>query len=712
MVAAGATSVLEAGEGKGPGRVEVAQFATWPDEVAWICDEIVRAHDALAWRDIAVLARTNADLVALHTALTERDVPAEILGLGGLLGLPEIADLVATLRVLADPTANAALIRLLQGPRWAIGPADLVVLGRRAKALLRDGATASTADPDVDEGAMARALARQDHSQVASLLEAVVDPGAAPLSPAARERLGRFARELGGLRRHLGEPLPDLVRRVIATMGLEVEVEATVEGHRRARTTQLSAFLDAVARYVGEDPRASLSGLLAWLDDEQAHDVGLERAAPSGDDAVTLLTVHRAKGLEWELVFLPGLTAGTFPTRRSGDNWVKTAAVLPAPLRGDAAQISQLGDVSAKGFARYAEELQAEARRGEDRLAYVAVTRARERLIASAHWWRPGAKTVREPSDYLTAIRAHADAVLVDVSQPGEGAVNPLLEARLPAMWPTPLDEEGASRRRESASLVRQAQARLGDVGPAVLARPGDADLAATVAGWDAAIDHLLAEARHHRRRVHDVPLPPSLTASQMMALQRNPQRFAAELLRPMPRAPQPAAAFGTRFHAWVEQRFGQLTLPEVDDALLVEEPAADDEADFRELCATFERGRFGDRAPVAIEQPFTLLLGRDGRAHPVRGRIDAVYADGDGWLVVDWKTSRQETADPLQLALYRVAWAELQGVEISRVRAGFHWVRTDRFTEHTELPGRAELEAMFASLTAAPGEPERAATA
>jgi hypothetical protein len=64
----------------------------------------------------------------------------EVVGLGGLLHLPEVADIVATLEVLDDPTANAALLRLLTGPRWRIGPRDLVLLGRRAQQLVRPAA--------------------------------------------------------------------------------------------------------------------------------------------------------------------------------------------------------------------------------------------------------------------------------------------------------------------------------------------------------------------------------------------------------------------------------------------------------------------------------------------------------------------------------------------------------------------------------------------
>ena len=80
-----------------------------------------------------------------------------------------------------------------------------------------------------------------------------------------------------------------------------------------------------------------------------------------------------------------------------------------------------------------------------------------------------------------------------------------------------------------------------------------------------------------------------------------------------------------------------------------------------------------------------------------VRGRIDAVYDEpDDGFLLVDWKTNRQEDADPLQLALYRLAWAELRGTPLEKVRAAFHYVRSGTTVEPDDLPDRAELESML----------------
>jgi DNA helicase-2/ATP-dependent DNA helicase PcrA len=220
---------------------------------------------------------------------------------------------------------------------------------------------------------------------------------------------------------------------------------------------------------------------------------------------------------------------------------------------------------------------------------------------------------------------------------------------------------------------------------------------AARVAEWDVELDRLLAEARRDRASLTRVRLPASLSATAMSRLRDDPEAFARDLARPLPRRPSPAARFGTRFHAWVEARFGQQDLFDPEDLPGQGDAGIDGESDLAALVAAFEAGPFADRAPHAVEAPFALVLA----GQVVRGRIDAVYAeadeDGDGWLVVDWKTGREDRADPLQLALYRLAWAELTGCDPARVRAAFCFVRTGEVVEPADLPDRAALEALLA---------------
>ncbi|MDN5572250.1 MAG: ATP-dependent helicase, partial [Propionibacteriaceae bacterium] len=348
---------LVAPEGTPSGDITVASFDTWPNEVDWVVDRIAASHDAAVvrrWSDVAVLARRNAHIRPLYAALAARDIPVEIVGLDGLLQVPEVADVVATLRVLADATANPDLIRLLTGPRWAIGPADLGVLGRRARDLAggdRPGDDATAAQEIaaiIDETTSARSP---------SLIEALADLGEGPYSTEGRRRLTAAASELAVLRARADSPVTDLVRRVIATLGLEVE--CGLRGPDGLR--QLDAFVAQVAGYADIDGDGSLVGLLGWLRAEEERGVGLEQAVPTADNSVKLLTIHRAKGLEWELVFLPALADKVFPSDRVQGNWLKSAAVLPADLRGDADHIAQLGEVSDAAAKDYAEALKTEA---------------------------------------------------------------------------------------------------------------------------------------------------------------------------------------------------------------------------------------------------------------------------------------------------------------------------------------------------------------
>jgi DNA helicase-2/ATP-dependent DNA helicase PcrA len=191
--------------------------------------------------------------------------------------------------------------------------------------------------------------------------------------------------------------------------------------------------------------------------------------------------------------------------------------------------------------------------------------------------------------------------------------------------------------------------------------------------------------------------MPSALSATALLRLQDDADAFARELARPMPRPPSRAARFGTLFHAWIEDRFKQQPLLDPDDLPGRADLDIADESDLDAVIAAFEAGPFAERVPHAVEAPFALVLG----GQVVRGRIDAIYDDsadhGEGaFLLVDWKTNRQEDADPLQLALYRLAWAELRGVPLEKVRAVFHYVRTGKTVEPEELPDRQALEAML----------------
>jgi DNA helicase-2/ATP-dependent DNA helicase PcrA len=223
-------------------------------------------------------------------------------------------------------------------------------------------------------------------------------------------------------------------------------------------------------------------------------------------------------------------------------------------------------------------------------------------------------------------------------------------------------------------------------------------ELRATITSWDADIEALLGELERAHQVRFEIPMPRTLSATRLVSLAADPDAFAEDLFRPMPRPPAPQARRGTEFHAWVERRFGQQALFDEDELdLLAEDEEIDGHEDLAELKAAFLRTPYANREPYRVEAPFQLLLG----GQIVRGRIDAVYREPDGsYEVVDWKTNRAATADPLQLAIYRLAWAELAEVPIDQVRAAFLYVRTGEIQRPDDLPDRPALVRLLASRT------------
>ncbi|MFD5341653.1 UvrD-helicase domain-containing protein [Streptomyces hawaiiensis] len=784
------------------GMVRCALLRTHAEEIDWAADSVAHlVRTGTAPGEIAVLCRTATDFAEIQGALVARDIPVEVVGLSGLLHLPEIADLVAVCEVLQDPGANASLVRLLTGPRWRIGPRDLALLGRRARLLV---AHTRVADDDDQDRRLAEAVEGVDPSEVISLADALDtfletpldgrgDDDGLPFSPDARVRFARLATELRELRRSLADPLMDVLHRVLAVTGLEVELSASPHALAARRRETLSNFLDVAASFAAGDNEATLLAFLGFLRTAAQYEKGLDNALPGGENTVKVLTAHKSKGLEWDVVVVPGLVTGTFPSGQGREKWTSQGKVLPHELRGDADTLPDVASWDAKGLKAFHEAMKDHQHTEELRLGYVTFTRPRSLLLGSGHWWGPTQKKRRGPSAFLQALHEHCEAGYGEIEawadEPADDEENPALhQATADQVWPLPLDEAALARRRAAAETVL---AHLQDLAshdhghPAAAHDPGalddpewppppeddeplyeeppydepdpfeeavfeedpfqdasredpaDGDArptvphqaappeppaarprprapehpgprgrehprltpeeARTLASWDRDLDALTGELLRARDSVTDVPLPVSLSASQLLRLAADPDGFAQELARPMPRPPQPAARRGTRFHAWVEARFEALTLPMLEpEELPGSEAEIADERDLEALKDAFERTEYAHRTPHRVEAPFQLAIA--GRI--VRGRIDAVYKEGDGedatYEIVDWKTNRSRTADPLQLAVYRLAWAEQQGVPPESVTAAFLYVRSGEVVRPEELLDRAALERLL----------------
>ena len=695
--------LVSAPDRSGRGTVACALLDTVLDEAEWVAAQVAAllasepgcAPDGQPWTpgpdrrtsgvrpsDIAVLCRKRSQFVPLRHAIEARGIPVEVVGLGGLLVVPEVQDVVATLRVLHDAGASDALARLLTGPRWRIGPRDLVALGRRARALARgEGDRPATpagppGHPDQDAAdALAEAITDLT-AETGSLVEALDDLG----EPGAYSRVGyarmhALAGELRRLRAHIGRPLADLTAEAERVLGLDIEVAARPGVDPVAARADLDAFTDVADAFTGEGvtgAEPTLGAFLAYLAAAQQEEFGLETGRVGESDSVKLLTVHAAKGLQWPAVFVPGLAMGersqVFPARpRVSTRWTENPRLIPFGLRGDAGDLPELLGLDASSLDSFSEACVARDLAEERRLMYVAATRAAFWLGCSGYWWGEGGTSRLGPSPFLDEVRRSGVAqVSAWAPAPEPDAENPLLATVDAADWPATPAGRRYEAVREAAALVEAAAASSSAPAPEELdaLSPADRDL---VAAWDRDAGLLLAERAQRRGDgATQVALPARLSVSSLVSLARDPAELARQVRRPMPRPPARQARRGTAFHQWLEQRYGQQML--IDDSdLFGPDPSTDDETPaegIAELRSRFEHGEWADRWPQAVEVPFETLVGD----RPIRGRIDAVFADapGGGYDVVDWKTGQpprseaERYAVSVQLAAYRLAWAAL----------------------------------------------------
>jgi DNA helicase-2/ATP-dependent DNA helicase PcrA len=607
----------------------------------------------------AVLMRKRSSMGLVVDVLQQAGIEVEVVGLGGLLELPEIVDLVSALCVIQRADSGAQLIRLLAGPRWRIGVKDidrLFVVGRKLSGPRQEG------------------IFSQDLSLVEAL-EATLSPGLDLFDVFSADCLNRL-REAATLFRNLRSatalPLADYVRVVAEELWLDIELRANPK--LKNPLAQLASFYEIVAGFSTNSAAFSLGTVLNWLDYAAKRErFEIPRSNP-GKGVVQVLTVHAAKGLEWDYVAIPNLVEDDFPARsRNSTGWLASAE-LPFPLRGDSASLPVFdynGPKIQSEIKKSADAFKADNRehqlREEYRLIYVAITRAKKELLLTGSYWKPGNLQPRKPSRFLEQIAAEE----FEFSEL-ESEVNPLDLAPKTKSWPLePVGEKQALVLAESANQVRQASSKL--------SRINKEDLSGSLIHEE--IDLLLKEQDDRIANLSVVLLPVRIPASRFKEFIKDVSGLAAKYQRPVPTKPYLATRTGTLFHSWVED----FLLSEIDQL---------DSISVIELSEIFKNSRFAALEPVDVEIEINLTEG----VNTFVCKLDAVFKSGERYEIVDWKTGAvpktQEEIDlmSLQLALYRLAYSRLRAIPIEQIDVCFYFVSDNTELRPKTVPSGEEL--------------------
>jgi DNA helicase-2/ATP-dependent DNA helicase PcrA len=356
-----------------------------------------RADEAIEhWerRDVAVMYRTNAQSRAIEEAFLRYNIRYQLVGGTRFYQRREVKDALAYLRILRNDSDQVSFERILNVPARGIGEKSLEELRIAAAAIVPDGEVVATYWGAIYSAAEGR-------------IEA--------LGSRARTALGGFATLVARLRTRIGVlPLPELLDAVLEESGYRAMLaDGSEDGDER--WTNLLELRSVTTRYDDLAPDDALDRFL-----EETALVADQDSYEAGADAVTLITLHAAKGLEFPVVFIAGMEEGVFPHSRSLD---------------DAKQLEE-----------------------ERRLAYVGITRAKRRLFLShaarRATWGSGGLSV--PSRFLFEIPAalmtgprlgHADDFDDDVGQVDPDLV---FGRRLGSRFGTPIRPGGGTWRAGS----------------------------------------------------------------------------------------------------------------------------------------------------------------------------------------------------------------------------------------------------------------------
>jgi DNA helicase-2/ATP-dependent DNA helicase PcrA len=487
--------------------------------------------------------------------------------------------------------------------------------------------------------------------------------------------------------------LPEFVRVVEQELLLDIELAANPS--RVAPMANLNAFANVVSNY-SANHNATLGGFLEWLDYAAAKENFDTPSISAAPGVVQVISVHSAKGLEWDVVAVPMLVSGTFPSTTGGNTGWLAMGELPYPLRGDSASLPQLPLESATKQTEVDDLVDvfkrndvAEYRlREERRLVYVAVTRTKGALLVSGAAWKPGVANPAKPSVFLEEMNRFLG--LGDLADFSEETENPDDKSELVEIWPLePLGPKHRPKVERAAEATREA-----------IAAPSPSAI-------DAEIDLLLADQDENIRRANQARLPVRIPASKFKDFLLDTDTVAEDYRRPMPREPFAATMAGTLFHAWVESRFGVFSVSDEIDQLPESEEPVNEALDINELKAIFEQSRFASMTPVDVECEIQVTV----RENTFICKIDAVFKTETGYEIVDWKTGVSPKTDKeiaekaLQLALYRMAYAKFHNIDPDQIEVCLYYVNEDIEIKPEAVKSSEELLAMWSAVLESVGD-------
>ena len=679
------------------GEVELDFLPTLPQEVNrvadWFAADLNAAKAAGKTQPTAaLLLRKRAAMSDFVAALQNRGISVEVLGLGGLLQMPEVIDVVSALKVVNSPSAGTALIRLLTGARWQIGPRDIAALNAFADALGRskkgerdqDGYGSDYEASIVD----ALDLLLSDHREWRHAI-----------SDAGLERMKDAATLFRNLRAKQGLPLQELVRVIEQELWLDIELRANPS--RVNPMQHLNAFASIVGNY-DSNSNSGLAAFLEWLE----YAATLERfdVAPANAQAgvVQVMTIHASKGLEWDMVAIGDCSMSVSGLAKLGDDydptiapsglqrsrvgmqgtrgWLK-AGSLPYPLRGDAKSLPVFAlsnckshdEVHKVAVPMFKDDIFEMREREERRLMYVALTRPQQKLLVTGSSFAAAGKGKKLPDYYLEELIHSRDS---RVRMPKNYAEvfwlseNPLDAEPAAAVWP--LDPIGSQHRgtfernKDEVANWQDSPSALGDALQREIA--------------------LLLDEREARVRVAtEVELPVRIQASRFKDFVTKTDDMAERFRRPVPEKPYKSTMQGTLFHNWVESRYGFVANAEEVDAtdLEIDDAELTTFEQLEQLKQTFEKSRWAELKPVEVECEIQVTIG----SNTFICKLDAVFATDSGFEIVDWKTGKPPKNDDeqdifersLQLSLYRMAYARYRGIPEESIEVSLYFVNEDR---------------------------------